>query len=315
MNGSLIGYFIGEHSSICCLYGWKISNKSQFQCHTSYLWDVCSIRKIFCKSIQWDILPVWSDGFVLGSSGKWYSSHDARMDSECIGTFRTEVMITGEKDSALGWYCRTVKAADPTFDRFKCPLFYKFTISLSGFAERDRNTIKQYVEREGATYSPNLIKDSCTHLICKEPKGNFYSWKKTNTRFRLGSKYEHAIKWRIPVLKPEWIFDSSEKGSCLRLTNFLWPTLSFDANSSNSKGYLLIDALLSFIEFFSLENEKPLGKETVESSIRIIPIDLPRKSTSLFTTEYMIDLEERFEKWINNRSKKIVDDLFDGLKV
>jgi hypothetical protein len=70
-----------------------------------------------------------------------------------------------------------VKATDSTFDRFKCPLFYKFTISLSGFAERDRNTIKQYVEREGATYSPSLVKDQCTHLICKEPKGN--------------SKYQH----------------------------------------------------------------------------------------------------------------------------
>jgi hypothetical protein len=29
----------------------------------------------------------------------------------------------------------------------------------------------------------------------------------------------------------------------------------------------------------------------------------------------MIDFEERFDKWMNNRSKKIVDDLFDGLKV
>ncbi len=64
-----------------------------------------------------------------------------------------------------------MKGTDSTFDRFKCPLFYKFIISLSGFAERDRNTIKQYVEREGATYSPSLIKDKCTHLICKEPKG------------------------------------------------------------------------------------------------------------------------------------------------
>jgi hypothetical protein len=44
-------------------------------------------------------------------------------------------------------------------------------------------------------------------------------------------------------------------------------------------------------------------------------IDQPRKSTSLLTTEDMTDLEERFDKWMNNRSKKIVDDLFDGLKV
>lgn len=95
------------------------------------------------------------------------------MDTKCSRSFRTEVIEIEEKFNALLNSCRTVKATDSTFDRFKCPLFYKFTISLSGFAERDRNTIKQYVEREGATYSPNLIKDACTHLICKEPKGNF----------------------------------------------------------------------------------------------------------------------------------------------
>ena len=50
--------------------------------------------------------------------------------------------------------------------------------------------------------------------------------------FDLGSKFEHAIKWRIPTLKPEWIFESSEKGSCLRLTNFLWAAPTIDSNSS-----------------------------------------------------------------------------------
>ncbi|CAF2068579.1 unnamed protein product [Rotaria magnacalcarata] len=176
---------------------------------------------------------------------------------------------------------KTVKGTDSTFDRFKCPLFYKFIISLSGFTEKDRNTLKQYVEREGATYSPNLIKDKCTHLICKEPKG---------------SKFEHAVKWRIPVLKPEWIFESSEKGSCLRLTNFLWPVPSID--SINSK-----------------ENEKPVSIDTIDSSTKIVAADQRRKSTSFLTIEEMNDLEERFDKWMNNRSKKIIDDLFDGLKV
>ncbi len=56
-------------------------------------------------------------------------------------------------------------------------------------------------------------------------------------------------------------------------------------------------------------------KDTVDSSTKIVTIDQPRKSTSLLTTEDMTDLEERFDKWTNNRSKKIVDDLFDGLKV
>jgi hypothetical protein len=54
-----------------------------------------------------------------------------------------------------------------------------------------------------------------------------------------GTKFEHAIKWQIPVLKPEWVFESSEKGSCLRLTNFLWPAPNIDSNGS--KGICLYD--------------------------------------------------------------------------
>jgi hypothetical protein len=66
------------------------------------------------------------------------------------------------------------------------------------------------------------------------------------------------------------------------------------------------------IVLLNIENEKPLFKDTVDSSLKVDP---RRKSTSLLTIEEMNDLEERFDKWMNNRSKKIVDDLFDGLKV
>jgi len=72
---------------------------------------------------------------------------------------------------------------------------------------------------------------------------------------------------------------------------------------------------LIFRIFDFIENEKPSSKDTIDSSSKIIPIDQQRKSNSLLTTEEMTDLEERFDKWMNNRSKKIVDDLFDGLKV
>lgn len=78
-----------------------------------------------------------------------------------------------------------------------------------------------------------------------------------------------------------------------------------------SSSVLFID----LFNFLSIENEKPLVKDTVDSSTKIQTTDQPRKSTSLFSIEYLTDLEERFEKWINNRSKHVVDDLFDGLKV
>ncbi len=69
------------------------------------------------------------------------------------------------------------------------------------------------------------------------------------------------------------------------------------------------------IEFRFIENKKPISSDIVDSSSKIVTIDQQRKSSLLLTTEEMNDLEERFDKWMNDRSKKIVDDLFDGLKV
>jgi hypothetical protein len=74
--------------------------------------------------------------------------------------------------------------------------------------------------------------------------------------------------------------------------------------------------LISYdIEFRFIENKKPISRDIVDSSSKIVTIDQQRKSSLLLTTEEMSDLEERFDKWMNDRSKKIVDDLFDGLKV
>jgi hypothetical protein len=74
----------------------------------------------------------------------------------------------------------------------------------------------------------------------------------------------------------------------------------------------LYDLVFRNWEFWFVENEKPLAKDTIDSSSKT---DQRRKSTSLLAIEEMTDLEERFDKWMNNRSKKIVEDLFDGLKV
>ena len=64
-----------------------------------------------------------------------------------------------------------------------------------------------------------------------------------------------------------------------------------------------------------IENEKPSVKDTVDSSSKPVTVDQRCKSASLLSAEEMTDLENRFDKWMNNRSKAILDDLFDGLKV
>ena len=116
------------------------------------------------------MMPEWISNVLLLSGQKYFQKN-------------LKNFFRNKKKLFFFFEYRTVKGTDPIFDRFKCPLFYKFIISLSGFTERDRNTIKQYLEREGATYSPNLIKDKCTHLICKEPKGKFSNRNKNNFFF------------------------------------------------------------------------------------------------------------------------------------
>ena len=46
-----------------------------------------------------------------------------------------------------------------------CPPLSGCVISSTGFSLEGRARLKQLAEQNGAEYSSNLIRDSCTHLI------------------------------------------------------------------------------------------------------------------------------------------------------
>ena len=175
----------------------------------------------------------WICSSSLGGSWKWYSSNDARMATECSRSFRTKVMQIEEKSNAL-FNCfleRSKQQIQPLIDlnvHSFINLSFHYRVLLKEIEIQLNNMSNEKVRHIHQVWSkiPVLIWSVKNRKVIFEydeeviPRGK--------VRLGLGSKFEHAIKWRIPALKPEWIFESSEKGSCLRLTNFLWSTSSFD---------------------------------------------------------------------------------------
>ena len=57
----------------------------------------------------------------------------------------------------------------------------------------------------GGTYLGTLDKDSTTILVV--PKAD-------------GEKYDHARLWGIPCVRPDWVYDSIERGYCLSTSDY-----------------------------------------------------------------------------------------------
>ncbi len=68
-------------------------------------------------------------------------------------------------------------------------------ICATGFSAHEREEIRLRAQRLGAGFSLDLTKD-CTHLIAKS---------------NIGSKYEYATKWGLPVASMQWIEDCASK--------------------------------------------------------------------------------------------------------
>ncbi|XP_063404919.1 DNA topoisomerase 2-binding protein 1-like [Mytilus trossulus] len=93
-----------------------------------------------------------------------------------------------------------IHGADVLFNEYSCPVFYGLVITVSGFDSTERGEMKTMIEAEGGKYTGEMKVKECTHLIINKPKGQ---------------KYEFARKWKMHIIKSEWLYDSVEKGYCL----------------------------------------------------------------------------------------------------
>ena len=93
-----------------------------------------------------------------------------------------------------------VHATDPPFSRYRCPALLGLNITVSQLSKKDRDLIKKSIESHGGIYSGSLDMETTTLLILTKPEGD---------------KYKYALKWRIPCVTSDWVFDSIEKAQCL----------------------------------------------------------------------------------------------------
>ena len=61
----------------------------------------------------------------------------------------------------------------------RCPPFRGHTITVTGLDEKSRQRVKDLCDENGGTYSGELTKDICTHLLVGSKQSEFkpfYSW-------------------------------------------------------------------------------------------------------------------------------------------
>ncbi|XP_055995895.1 DNA topoisomerase 2-binding protein 1-like [Ostrea edulis] len=100
---------------------------------------------------------------------------------------------------------RHIHGSSSQFLEYSCPIFKGLVITVSGLDSEERNQVKKAVEAEGGKYTGEMKVNECTHLIINKPKG---------------AKYEFAKKWKIHIVKSDWLYDSIEKGYCLEERQF-----------------------------------------------------------------------------------------------
>ncbi|XP_078332044.1 DNA topoisomerase 2-binding protein 1-like isoform X2 [Crassostrea virginica] len=108
-----------------------------------------------------------------------------------------------------------IHGSSSQFLEYACPIFKGLVITVSGLDSEERNQVKKAVEAEGGKYTGEMKVNECTHLIINKPKG---------------PKYEFAKKWKIHIVKSDWLYDSIEKGYCLEEKQF---ALSKDAGEKS----------------------------------------------------------------------------------
>ncbi|KAF2357957.1 BRCT domain [Trinorchestia longiramus] len=94
----------------------------------------------------------------------------------------------------------TVIATDHKFLSHVCPVFMDHCVCVSQLPKRDKIAIKNLVEENGGKYSPQLEMEKSTLLV---------------TTTLTSDKYKSAVLWKLPVVTPDYIYDSVQASYAL----------------------------------------------------------------------------------------------------
>ncbi|XP_050524505.1 DNA topoisomerase 2-binding protein 1-B [Daktulosphaira vitifoliae] len=101
---------------------------------------------------------------------------------------------------------RNVVGTESLFDKYKCPTFYNLQVTTSGLDFNDREKISMLVGKYGGKYTPQMKKGETDVLVVNKPTGQ---------------KFSYAQQWGLICVKPNWIFNSADKGYLVETESYI----------------------------------------------------------------------------------------------
>ncbi|KAJ8612571.1 hypothetical protein CTAYLR_007209 [Chrysophaeum taylorii] len=97
----------------------------------------------------------------------------------------------------------TVTRRDPS--EFGLPPLAGIVVCVTNYALEQRDAFEERVEALGGTFGGSLERGRTTHLVANEA---------------MGSKFEHARAWGLPIVDARWLEACEASGRCLDASNF-----------------------------------------------------------------------------------------------
>ncbi|TNN07289.1 DNA topoisomerase 2-binding protein [Schistosoma japonicum] len=90
-------------------------------------------------------------------------------------------------------------------EKYRVPIFSQLVICVSGLSVEERKEVSDLVSKHGGRYSSVMRIGETTHLITQQASG---------------TKYIHAKKWKIQIIRIQWLIDSVNKGYALDVEDY-----------------------------------------------------------------------------------------------
>ncbi|ELP88501.1 topbp1, putative [Entamoeba invadens IP1] len=90
----------------------------------------------------------------------------------------------------------------------KCPATFlqDYVICVSGYSNEERILLRNMIEFCGGCYNEDMESRSVTYLLSKNPASD---------------KTKHAMRWGVPVLTHQWLFDCMSERRLLSINPYL----------------------------------------------------------------------------------------------
>ncbi|EPX74682.1 BRCT domain-containing protein Rad4 [Schizosaccharomyces octosporus yFS286] len=94
--------------------------------------------------------------------------------------------------------------SDLLISKFTLPALFKCRVCLTNIEQPDRSQLETTICENGGIFCPDLTRD-VTHLIAGNTDGR---------------KYEYALRWKIKVVRVQWLWECIERGAVLESEYF-----------------------------------------------------------------------------------------------